>query len=66
KFALSPDPDQWGTVNSLNHAEPDDAIHNPDPNRDRKYDKGGSVFTARGMANVGCLAFLCLGIVALL
>jgi hypothetical protein len=42
--------------------EPDDYLHNPDPRRDRKNDAGGTIFTARGIANLGCLLllFLCL------
>ncbi|KAL4078027.1 glycoside hydrolase family 16 protein [Scleroderma citrinum] len=38
--------------------EPDDYLHNPDPKRDLKSDKGGHIFTARGIANLGCLFIL--------
>ncbi|KAF9525037.1 beta-glucan synthesis-associated protein KRE6 [Crepidotus variabilis] len=45
----------------MNHKEPDDFLHNPDPRRDRKNDHGGSIFTVRGLANLGCLSILALG-----
>ncbi|KII93777.1 glycoside hydrolase family 16 protein [Plicaturopsis crispa FD-325 SS-3] len=65
KFSLSPDPAAWGSDLSPNHAEPDDYLHNPDPRRDRKNDKGGNVFTYRGFTNLGCLVVLCTGLVTL-
>ncbi|EIM92127.1 beta-glucan synthesis-associated [Stereum hirsutum FP-91666 SS1] len=65
KFSLSPDPASWGADLSPNNREPDDYLHNPDPRRDRKNDQGGNVFTARGIANLGCLALIALGIFAL-
>jgi len=65
KFSLSPDPSSWGADISPNHAEPDDYLHNPDPRRDRKSDKGGNVFTYRGLTNLGCLLVLVAGIVTL-
>lgn len=63
---MSPDPSSWGGNLSPDHREPDDELHNPDPKRDRKNDKGGTVFTTRGVANLGCLAFLFFGIGMLL
>ena len=66
QFSLSPDPQLWGADLSPNHPEPDDFLHNPDPRRDRRNDRGGSVFTCRGLTNLGCLIFLALGLVALL
>jgi len=42
----------------MNIPEPDDYLHNPDPKRDRHYDAGGHIFTARGIANLGCLFIL--------
>ncbi|KAF8140401.1 glycoside hydrolase family 16 protein [Boletus edulis] len=65
KFSLSPDPQSWGTDLSPNHHEADDFLHNPDPRRDRKFDRGGSVLTCRGLSNLGCLVFLAVGLVAL-
>lgn len=66
QFSLSPDPQSWGADLSPNHPEPDDFLHNPDPRRDRKSDRGGSVLTYRGLTNLGCLVFLAVGLVALL
>ncbi|KZV63649.1 glycoside hydrolase family 16 protein [Peniophora sp. CONT] len=45
--------------------EPDDYLHNPDPRRDKHNDNGGTFFTARGLANLGCLAILACGIITL-
>lgn len=45
--------------------EPDDELHNPDPRRDHRIDRGGSIFTARGILNLGCLAILSLGLLML-
>ncbi|KAF9451019.1 glycoside hydrolase family 16 protein [Macrolepiota fuliginosa MF-IS2] len=42
----------------MNSPEQDDYLHNPDPKRDRKSDKGGTIFTSRGIANLGCLFLL--------
>ncbi|KAF8683192.1 Glycoside hydrolase family 16 protein [Rhizoctonia solani] len=47
------------------YAETDDELHTPDPQRDKKADKGGSLFTSRGATNLGCLLFLILGLVVL-
>jgi hypothetical protein len=33
----------------------DDVLHNPDPRRDRTNDRGGSLCTGQGIANLGCL-----------
>ncbi|KAF5375370.1 hypothetical protein D9615_007927 [Tricholomella constricta] len=63
KFSLSPSPAQWGM--QLNIPEPDDDLHNPAPHRDRQSDRGGSVFTMRGLANLGCLFILGAGIMML-
>ncbi|KAF9462094.1 glycoside hydrolase family 16 protein [Collybia nuda] len=65
QFSLSPDPAAWGSNLSPSHRESDDELHNPDPRRDRNSDFGGSVFTIRGLANVGCIAILCVGLLAL-
>ncbi|KAH9039938.1 beta-glucan synthesis-associated [Lactarius hengduanensis] len=65
KFSLSPDPASWGSDLSPNHPEPDDYLHNPDPRRDRKNDRGGHIFTYRGLTNLGCLVLLILSLVAL-
>ncbi|KAG2150172.1 glycoside hydrolase family 16 protein [Suillus cothurnatus] len=65
KFSLSPDPSSWGATLAMNLEEPDDELHNPDPRRDRQNDRGGSVFTYRGLTNLGCLIFLAVGMVTL-
>ncbi|KAL4070806.1 glycoside hydrolase family 16 protein [Scleroderma citrinum] len=65
QFSLSPDPRMWGADISPNHPEPDDYLHNPDPRRDRKHDRGGSVITCRGLSNLGCLLVLTTGLLAL-
>ncbi|KAJ7438652.1 beta-glucan synthesis-associated protein [Mycena galericulata] len=59
KFHLAPDPAAWGS--DISHAEADDALH--DPRREIAADH--NVFTSRGFQNVGCIALLCLAIVAL-
>lgn len=66
QFSLSADPRDWGSDISMNYKEPDDYLHNPDPRRDRKNDRGGSFFTARGLANLGCLFILAAALIALL
>jgi hypothetical protein len=35
-----------------------DELHNPDPKRDHRVDKGGSIFTWRGLMNLGFIALL--------
>ncbi|KAF7784634.1 hypothetical protein Agabi119p4_799 [Agaricus bisporus var. burnettii] len=65
KYSLAPDPQAWGSNISPNYVEPDDYLHNPDPRRDRKNDTGGTIFTYRGLTNVGCLTLLCVGLITL-
>jgi len=65
KFSLSPDPSSWGAHLLTDAPETDDVLHNPDPRRDRLNDRGGHVFTRRGLANLGCVVVLVVGIVAL-
>ncbi|TDL27014.1 glycoside hydrolase family 16 protein, partial [Rickenella mellea] len=65
QFSLAPDPREWGAALHMNVKEPDDDLHNPDPSRDLNIDSGGTYFTARGIANLGCLLILVLGIVTL-
>ncbi|KAI0068616.1 glycoside hydrolase family 16 protein, partial [Artomyces pyxidatus] len=62
-FSLSPDPGRWGLNVSPDFPEADDDMHNPD---DRKaLYRDTHVFTFRGLANVGCILLLCVGIVSL-
>ncbi|TFK67254.1 glucosidase [Pluteus cervinus] len=65
KYSLAPSPVSWGTPLLMNVSEPDDFLHNPDPNRDRKNDKGGTILTWRGIGNLGCLFVLVAGMVTL-
>ncbi|KAI5123165.1 hypothetical protein M0805_000868 [Coniferiporia weirii] len=65
KYSLAPDPSSWGTANTLGVREPDDSLHEPDPKRDKTVDMGGTIFTRRGLENVGCLFVLCIAIFAL-
>lgn len=66
KYSLSPDPSVWGSALSPEEREEDDYLHNPHPQFDRTVDKDGQIFTARGLGNLGCLAVLFVGIIALL
>ncbi|KAH9942349.1 glycoside hydrolase family 16 protein [Epithele typhae] len=50
----------------FNGPEADDKLHNPDPRRDYKTDKGGIIITARGCTNLGCIFILATGIVPLM
>lgn len=50
----------------INAREPDDELHNPDPRRDCKSDRGGPICTARGIENLGCLFILVCALVMLL
>ncbi|KAK1925290.1 beta-glucan synthesis-associated protein-domain-containing protein [Papiliotrema laurentii] len=53
----------WGGFDH-NNPEADDFLHNPDPKRDRKADRG-TIFTWRGLMNIGCLLVLVLCILTL-
>lgn len=50
----------------MSSLEPDDLLHNPDVQRDRRLDRGGSIFTVRGLRNVGCIFLLAVCILGLL
>ncbi|KZP15522.1 glycoside hydrolase family 16 protein [Athelia psychrophila] len=63
KYSLEGDPAAWGA--DLSYGEADDALHTPDPARDRRTDRTGSIFTCRGLANLGCLALLVASIMTL-
>lgn len=43
-----------------------DFLHNPDPRRDIKNDQTGTILTFRGIANLGFLFLLSLGLLTLL
>ncbi|KAH8824012.1 glycoside hydrolase family 16 protein [Flagelloscypha sp. PMI_526] len=61
KLTLSVDPKQWGVATSFNEPEFDDSLHDPRQNQLRI----GSIFSARGILNVGSLLLLLLGILVL-
>lgn len=64
KFSLSPDPRSWGSDLSPDFIEPDDSIHNPEkPSTDTSGQR--FILSRRGVANLGCLAMLSIGFVAL-
>ncbi|EKM79874.1 hypothetical protein AGABI1DRAFT_119930 [Agaricus bisporus var. burnettii JB137-S8] len=56
KYSLSPDPRSWGSNLSPDVVEPDDSLHNPE----NSFNANGTrfAFSARGIANLGCLAML--------
>lgn len=66
QFLLSPDPMLWGSAARLDVPEDDDDLHNPDPRRDKNIDSMGTIFTTRGLANIGCLAIVFIGLLGLL
>ena len=67
QYAFAPNPAEWGPIAlSMRDMEPDDQLHNPDPTRDLKNDRGGSIFTSRGIVNLGCLFILAASIMTLL
>ncbi|KAG7095457.1 hypothetical protein E1B28_006198 [Marasmius oreades] len=53
KFSLPPDPNTWGSAVSRDQREPDDDFH--DSARERPET---SLFSSRGLRNVGCLLVL--------
>lgn len=62
---LSPSPADWNVVTSPSQLESDDCLHNPDPKRERKIDRGGTIFTRRGFVNNGCTLILVVGLIGL-
>ncbi|KAL0566865.1 hypothetical protein V5O48_015130 [Marasmius crinis-equi] len=65
QYSLAPDPKEWGTSLTPSFREEDDMLHNPDPVRDTKKGGRGSLFTSRGFVNLGCVAILVIGLLAL-
>ncbi|KAL0949252.1 hypothetical protein HGRIS_009330 [Hohenbuehelia grisea] len=64
KYALSPDPREWGFVSSPAIAEPDDALHNPELELEPPDHKHSALFS-RALTNLGCLVILGVGFIAL-
>ncbi|KIM32094.1 glycoside hydrolase family 16 protein [Serendipita vermifera MAFF 305830] len=54
KFALHPDPSQWGYDVSPRSIDEDDWLHKPNKNDN----DCGSVFTQRGVTTLGCISLL--------
>ncbi|TFK27263.1 concanavalin A-like lectin/glucanase [Coprinopsis marcescibilis] len=65
KFSLPAAPQSWGFPLTMDYVEADDDLHNPDLRRDKENDLGSGRFSTRGLANVGCLFILGLGIMML-
>ncbi|EJU00032.1 glycoside hydrolase family 16 protein [Dacryopinax primogenitus] len=63
RFSLAPDPNSWGQFPEREEA--DDFLHTPDPKRDYNKDRGGNIFTLRGLENVGCVIILIVGLIVL-
>ena len=61
QFSLSADPSHW----SIDKPEADDDFHRPDPRRAVLNDSG-TMFTVHGLANLGRLSLILLGLVTLL
>ncbi|KAF7974426.1 hypothetical protein HWV62_12296 [Athelia sp. TMB] len=65
-YSLAPNPAEWGPIAlSMQDKEEDDFLHNPDPTRDLKSDRGGSIITGRGIANLGCIVLIAASIITL-
>lgn len=66
KFSLATDPRSWGSNISPEFSEPDDDLHNPDEGQNaRSVYRDGHLLSWRGLANMGCLVLMCLGILML-
>jgi hypothetical protein len=55
----------WGAELTHDIVEDDDELHQPEKNM-RMLDQSGGLLSGRGLANLGCVAFLILGLIALL
>ena len=67
QFSLATDPRSWGSNISPEFSEPDDDLHNPDEGQNaRSVYRDGHLLSWRGLANMGCLVLMCLGILMLL
>ncbi|TFK99447.1 beta-glucan synthesis-associated [Pterulicium gracile] len=64
KFYLPPDPQQWGSTLYKDVHEPDDDMHDPTRSDDRNK-HGIFGFSARGLANLGCIIILTLSLLTL-
>jgi beta-glucan synthesis-associated protein KRE6 len=55
----------WGADLTHDLVEDDDELHRPEKNI-HLLDQSGGMFSGRGLANLGCVAVLVLGLIALL
>ncbi|KAI3610563.1 glycoside hydrolase family 16 protein [Moniliophthora roreri] len=58
---VQPGPRPWG-LDFSRQEDPDDFLHTPDH---KDNDQGDSIFSARGLANLGCLAIVAIGLFTL-
>ncbi|KAF5393324.1 hypothetical protein D9757_000583 [Collybiopsis confluens] len=64
KLGLAVDPHSWGSNLSADVAEADDELHKPEE-KAKGIEHDGNAWSKRGVTNLGFLALLCLGILAL-
>ncbi|EMD40941.1 glycoside hydrolase family 16 protein [Gelatoporia subvermispora B] len=65
-YALSADPKQWGSDLSPDLKEPDDELHDPDPeDKPQWITHDGHVLSWRGLVNLGSLLVLCAAVLLL-
>ncbi|KAH7106766.1 beta-glucan synthesis-associated protein SKN1 [Auriculariales sp. MPI-PUGE-AT-0066] len=62
QYAISADPAFWKVYEDCDLEEGDDWLHNPDPKRDVRR---GTIFTLRGLVNLGCFVLTVVGLVGL-
>ncbi|KAF9036131.1 glycoside hydrolase family 16 protein [Hymenopellis radicata] len=65
KFSLGADPLTWGSNVNARYPEPDDVLHNPTVRNGKIIDDADISFSTRGLANLGCLSLVVLGILGL-
>ncbi|KAF8920503.1 beta-glucan synthesis-associated protein [Mucidula mucida] len=65
KYSLHADPRTWGSNLSPQFVEPDDVLHNPTVKGGKVVDDMELTWSKRGVANLGCLAILCIGLLTL-
>ncbi|KAF8911821.1 beta-glucan synthesis-associated protein [Mucidula mucida] len=65
KFSLGADPLTWGSNVNAQYPEPDDVLHNPTVRNGKIIDDSDISFSRRGLANLGCLALVILGVLGL-
>ena len=66
QFSLPPDPRMWGSDLAPDQTEPDDVVHNPTFKDGRYIEDPNFAVSRRGLANIGCLGLLLIGLLALL